>query len=375
MTSTGAGPVNTIGAGSASTIADLRSTVHRVPMVRPWSPGMTHIHLVVTELTTGDGRTGVGFSWAPWVGGRAIHTLLETDIRDAALGLPVHPDVVFDRLWWHLHEAGRGGLTTTALAAVDLALWDLHAPEGIVDAIGRRRDSVEVYGSGVNRHYPLEELVAQAERWSARGHTAVKIKVGRPDLAEDVRRVAAVREVMGPDVRIMIDANQLWDLPRALRAVDALRPYGLHWVEEPLPADDVQAYARLRASVDVPIALGENTHTTYQFRDLLTSGACDIVQPNVVRVGGITPFLRIAELARTFDIPVFPHLLPDISGQLACSLPEPAMVEDVEDASFADLGVLAEPYPVRIEGGLLTPGDHAGHGIRFDPAALERTRV
>ena len=357
-----------------SLIKDLRSTLHRVPMTRPWGPDMTHIHLIVTELTTDGGRTGTGFSWAPWVGGRAVHTLLESDIRDAAIGLPAHPDVVFDRLWWHLREAGRGGLTTIALAAVDLALWDLSA-EGLVDAVGRRRDAVPVYGSGVNRHYSLDELVAQARRWAERGLPAVKIKVGLPELSDDVRRVAAVREVIGPDVLLMVDANQLWDLPGALRAVDALRPYGLHWVEEPLPAADVTAYARLRESAGVPIALGENTYTTYEFRDLLTAGACDIVQPNVVRVGGITAFLRIAELARTFDVPVFPHLLPEISGQLACCLPAPALVEDVEDASFAALGLLAEPYPVRIEDGLLRTGEHAGHGIRFDAAALDATRV
>ncbi|MFC5751549.1 mandelate racemase/muconate lactonizing enzyme family protein [Actinomadura rugatobispora] len=345
-------------------------------MPRPWSPDMTHIHVVVTELTTGDGRTGTGFSWAPWVGGRAVHALLESDVRDAALGLPAHPEVVFDRLWWHLHEAGRGGLVTTALAAVDLALWDLRAAgDGLVAALGRRREAVPVYGSGVNRHYTVEELVAQAGRWRARGRTAAKIKVGRDDLAEDVARVAAVREVLGPDARLMVDANQLWDLPRAIRAAEALRPYDPYWIEEPLPSADVHAYARLRASVDVPIALGENTHTAYEFRDLLAAGACDIVQPNVVRVGGITPFLRIVELARTFDVPAFPHLLPDISGQLACCLPLPAMVEDVEDASFADLGLLAEPYPVRVEGGLLRPGGHGGHGIRFDPAKLAATRV
>ncbi|GAA2459771.1 mandelate racemase/muconate lactonizing enzyme family protein [Actinomadura vinacea] len=361
---------------AGGTITGLSSTLHRVPMHRPWSPGMTHIHVVVTGLTTDDGRTGTGFSWAPWVGGRAVHALLESDVRDAALGLPAHPEIVFDRLWWHLHEAGRGGLVTTALAAVDLALWDLRAAEhGLTGTLGRRRDAVPVYGSGVNRHYSIEELVAQAERWAAQGRTAAKIKVGLDDLGADVERVAAVRAVLGPDARLMVDANQLWDLPRALRAIEALAPYDLYWVEEPLPAADVGAYARLRASVDVPIALGENTYTTYQFRDLLAVGACDIVQPNVVRVGGVTPFLRIVELARTFDVPAYPHLLPDISGQLACCLPMPAMVEDVEDASFADLGLLAEPYPVRIEGGLLRPGDHSGHGIRFDPAKLAQTRV
>jgi L-alanine-DL-glutamate epimerase-like enolase superfamily enzyme len=358
------------------TIKELRSTLHRVPMPRPWSPEMTHIHVIATELTTADGRTGHGFSWTPWFGGAAVHALLESDIRALAIGLPAHPEVVFDGLWWRLHEAGRGGLVTIALAAVDLALWDLRAGgAGLVGTLGRRRDSVPVYGSGVNRHYTLDELVAQAERWAARGLTAAKIKVGLDDLAEDVARVAAVRDVLGEDALLMVDANQLWDLPRAIRAAEALRPYDPYWIEEPLPAADVQAYARLRASVGVPIALGENTYTTYEFRDLLNAGACDIVQPNVVRVGGITPFLRIAELARAYDVPTFPHLLPDISGQLACCLPMPSMVEDVEDASFADLGLLIEPYPVAIEKGVLRPGAHTGHGVHFDPDALSATRV
>ncbi|MBX6769478.1 MAG: mandelate racemase/muconate lactonizing enzyme family protein, partial [Actinomadura rubrobrunea] len=201
-------------------IADVRSSVHRVPLVRPWGPDATHIHLVVTRVTTDDGRTGTGFSWAPNVGGRAVHALLESDVRDAAIGLPTHPAVAYDRLWWRLHEAGRGGLTTIALAAVDLALWDLRAPDGLAAAVGLRREAVPVYGSGVNRHYTKDELVAQARRWVERGLTAVKIKVGLPDLDEDVDRVAAVRRVVGGDVRLMLDANQLWDLPRALRALE-----------------------------------------------------------------------------------------------------------------------------------------------------------
>jgi L-alanine-DL-glutamate epimerase-like enolase superfamily enzyme len=346
-----------------SAIAELRSTLHRVPLIRPWGPDTTSIHLVITELTTGDGRVGTGFSWAPNVGGAAVHALLESDIREAALGLPVHPAVAFDRLSWHLHEAGRGGLTTIALAAVDLALWDLHAPDGLVAALGRRRSAVLAYGSGINRHYTLDELVAQASRW--KGRSAVKMKVGLPDLDEDTERVAAVRETIGPDVRLMVDANQAWDLPRALRAAEAFRPYGIHWIEEPLPADDVQAYARLREAAGVPIALGENTHTIWQFRDLLVAGAADILQPNVVRVGGITPFLRIVELARAFDVPIYPHLLPELSGQLALCLPLPCLIEDVEDASFAALGVLDGEPPVRIENGLATAGEHSGLGLNW----------
>lgn len=274
--------------------------------------------------------------------------------------------MVWDRLWAHLREAGAGGVTTIALAGVDLALWDLHCGErSLADVLGRRSAAVPVYGSGVNRHYTLEELVAQARRWKAAGYPAVKIKVGLPDLREDVERVAAVREVIGPDVALMVDANQRWDLLRARRAIEALAPYGLHWVEEPLPADDVAAHVELRRSVDVPIAVGENVHTGYGFRDLLAAGACDVVQPNVVRVGGITPFLRIAELARAYDVPVHPHLLPEISGQLACALPLPCMVEEVEDASFAALGLLAEPYPVEIAGGELRAHRGPGLGLRW----------
>jgi L-alanine-DL-glutamate epimerase-like enolase superfamily enzyme len=342
-------------------IAALHSRLLRVPLVRPWGETSEH-SLIVADLTTDDGRTSTGFTWTPRVGGGAIHALLEEDVAPAALGRPAAPGAVWDALWGKLREAGAGGVTTLALAALDIALWDL-SDQGLVDAIGRRRDAVPVYGSGVNRHYTLDELVAQARRWS--GLSAVKVKVGGRPLAEDVERVAAVRDAVGPDVELMVDANQLWDLPTARRAAKALAPLNLHWLEEPLRADDLPAHVQLRAAVDVPIAVGENLYTTYQFRDFMAAGACDVVQPNVLRVGGITPFLRIAELAHAYDVPTMPHLLPDLSGQLACCLPLEPMVEDVEDASFAALGVLAGEPPVTIAGGMLRPGQHRGHGLRF----------
>ncbi|GAA5054016.1 L-alanine-DL-glutamate epimerase-like enolase superfamily enzyme [Thermocatellispora tengchongensis] len=347
-------------------IARIGVRARTVPLSRPWGPDVRFQHVLICTVELDDGRTGTGFSWTPQIGAGAVRALLEGEIAEAAAGLPAHPEVVWDLLWRHLREAGGGGLTTMALAAVDLALWDLRCGgRGLADVLGRRRDSVTVYGSGVNRHYPLEDLVAQAKRWVAAGYPAVKVKVGLDDLREDVRRVAAVREVIGPERLLMIDANQRWDLLRARAAIAELTPFEPYWVEEPLPADDVAAHVRLRESVDVPIAVGESVYTTYGFRDLLVAGACDVVQPNVVRVGGITPFLRIAELARTFGVPVHPHLLPDISGQLALALPLEPMVEDVEDASFAALGLLDPPYPVTIEDGVLRAGGHRGHGLVF----------
>jgi L-alanine-DL-glutamate epimerase-like enolase superfamily enzyme len=351
----------------ADRVAELRTRALRVPLPRPWGPDVPAVHLVVTEVVAADGATGTGFSWTPTIGAGAVRALLDQDCRAAVVGGPTAPAVVWDRLWWHLHEAGGGGLTTIAMAGVDIALWDLLARRRglpLVDLIGRRHDAVEVYGSGVNRHHPLDELVAQAERWVAAGHTAVKIKVGLPDLEEDVERVAAVRRVIGPRRRLMVDANQLWDLPTAVRAIHRLSAFDLHWVEEPLLADDVPAHAALRARVDVPLAAGESAYTAHQFRALAAAGV-DVLQPNAVRVGGITPFLRIAEQARTGGAAVAPHLLPDLSGQLALCLPGRSVVEDVEDASFAALGVLARESGVRIEGARLTARTGPGHGLDF----------
>ncbi|MEU8036386.1 mandelate racemase/muconate lactonizing enzyme family protein [Streptosporangium sp. NPDC049078] len=332
-------------------IKDLTVTPRSVPLSRPWGPDVSHNHVLLVTITLDDGRRGTGMAWTPQIGAQAIRALLEHDIREAVIGLPAHPELVWDRLSAHLGEAGRSGIVPIALAGVDVALWDLRCGErALVEILGARRESVPVYGSGVNLHYSLEELRAQARRWVAAGYTAVKIKVGRPSPAEDVERVAAVREVIGPDRLLMVDANQRWDLHRARVALRALERYDLFWIEEPLPADDLSAHVELRRGVTVPIAVGENVATVHGFRDLLTGGACDVVQPNLVRVGGITPFLRIAELARAFGVPVYPHLLTELSGQLALALHHPAMVERVEEAALTDLGLLAPPFPVEISG-------------------------
>jgi L-alanine-DL-glutamate epimerase-like enolase superfamily enzyme len=332
-------------------IKDLSVAARSVPLARPWGADVRHNHVLLVTLTLDDGRSGTGISWTPQIGAHAVRALLEHDVRDAVIGLPEHPGVVWDTLSADLGEAGRSGIVPIAMAGVDLALWDLECGgRSLVDVLGARRDGVPVYGSGINRHYTLDELTAQAGRWAAAGYPAVKIKVGLPSLAEDVERVAAVREIVGPDTALMIDANQRWDLHRARTALRALERFDLCWVEEPLPADDLAAHVDLRRSIGTPVAVGENVATAHGFRDLLTAGACDVVQPNVVRVGGITPFLRIADLARVFDVPVHPHLMTELSGQLALALHHPAMVEVPEDATLTDLGLLADPPPVEIAG-------------------------
>ena len=336
-------------------IAALHTELITARLPRSWGPEAPQNHVVAVTVVADDGATGTGFSWTPTIGATAVKALLDDDLAGFVRGRTENPEALWDDAWKHLHEGGTG-LTGVALAGVDLALWDLRARRAgvsITALLGRRQESVAVYGSGVNLHYTLEELQEQVRRWVAAGFGAVKIKVGRADLREDVERVAAVRELLGPHRGLMVDANQRWDMPTARRALDAL-----------------EGYRQLRRFSRVPIALGENLHNVYRFRDFITAGAVDVVQPNIVRVGGITPFRRIVELARTHSVGIAPHLLPDLSGQLALTLAEPTTVEVVEDAGFADLGILDGPSPVLVTGSRLETRDLPGLGLALRQQVL-----
>lgn len=352
---------------SEPTIADVRTRLIRIPLRRPWGEDVTDIRVIAVTVVCDDGTEGHGFSWTPSIGATAVQAMLDEDLAPFLRGRPATTQI-WDAAWAHLHEAGSGGVTTIALAGADLALWDRQARIrglGVTELLGRRHDRLPVYGSGVNLHYTLDELVAQAQRWVDAGYGAVKIKVGRPDLADDLDRVAAVRSVIGPDRRLLVDANQRWDLDTATRRVEALSAHGIGWIEEPLRADDLAGHAELRRRVDVPIALGENVHTLHRFREFLDADAVDVVQPNVIRVGGITPFLRIAQLAGQRNVELAPHLLPDLSAQLAFALPERSWIEDVEDAGFERLGALSEPAAVTVADGWATAAPALGLGLRF----------
>jgi L-alanine-DL-glutamate epimerase-like enolase superfamily enzyme len=370
-------PTASSGEIGQTTLTALDARLVRVPLTRPWAADVTAVGVIATHVVRSDGSEGWGFSWTPQIGAEAVLALLQHDIAPVAVGRSGEPGEQWRALWQHLHEAGGGGITTIALAGLDLALWDAAARSAGVSVsgfLGRQRERVRTYGSGVNLHYPLEDLVAQVQRWVDSGFDAVKVKVGKPDVAEDLDRMRAVREVLGPDRALMIDANQRWELDRATRSLEVLAEVSPAWIEEPLRADDLYGHielsTRLASSSGVPIAVGENLHNVFRFDDFLRLGAAQIVQPNIVRVGGITPFLGIAAIAAEYGAAVHPHLLPELSGQLALSLratpgvPEP-MAEDVEDAAFGALGALVDSSPVHIADGVLTEVPHLGLGIRF----------
>lgn len=338
-----------------------------LPLARPWGDDVTDVRVVDVSVADADGAVGHGFSWTPSIGATAVRAMIDTDLAPFAIGRPAAP-TWWDDAWRHLHEAGGGGVTTIALAGLDLALWDLaarRADHSITELLGRRHETLEAYGSGVNLHYPLDELVSQAQRWVAAGFGGVKVKVGKPDLAEDIDRLAAVREVIGPDRALMVDANQRWTLDRAVAAVEAFEPFAIAWLEEPLRADDLTGHIALRRETGVRIAVGENLHTEYRFREFLEADAAQVLQPNIVRVGGITPALRIARDVQDAGAELAFHLLPELSAPVAFTLATPTRIEVVEDALFADQRALAASTGLVVADGRVGGEPARGIGIRF----------
>ena len=337
---------------------------------------VTHIEVVVADVRTDSGLVGTGFSYTSGVGGTSIRALLDKDLGPCIVGEEVSPRGLWHKCWHHVHDMGGGGVSTTALAALDIALWDLVAKEAgkpLVALLGPCRERVLAYASGINLNKPIDALADQVRGWKAEGFKAFKIKVGKPDIEEDVERLTRVREIAGR-LPVMVDANQGWDIGHATRAIDALASLDPYWVEEPMLCDDVEGHARLRRLVRAPIAIGENVYTIQQFNHFLSRGACDFVQADVVRVGGITPYLDIAALARAWNVPLAPHFMMEITGQVLCALPNAHILENIDGGSLTDLGALEEPIAIR-DGWFTPPVGRPGHGILFDRAYLKAHEV
>ncbi len=341
-----------------------------VRLARPWADDVNAVTFVEVVVTDGDGAQGRGFSWTPQIGASAVASLLRDDITAWAAGRPADPVALWQPLWRHLHEAGGGGLTTIAMAGLDLALWDLRcrrAGRSLGDELGVVHDELPAYGSGVNLHYSTDELVDQVGRWVAAGFEAVKIKVGSPDVTRDVERLRAVRDVLGSRT-LMIDANQRWDLDAATAAMGALAQFEPAWIEEPLRADDLAGYRELASRIDTPIACGENLYTRYRFAEFADADAVGTLQPNVIRVGGITPALQIAHDTIDRGVDLALHLLPELSAQVARCLPVATAVEVVDGALLDDLGALAAPSPLTVVAGRARVRTAPGLGITLTSA-------
>ncbi|WP_319243913.1 mandelate racemase/muconate lactonizing enzyme family protein [uncultured Propionivibrio sp.] len=295
---------------------------------------MTEIAILFAEIETTGGHSGIGFSYSKRAGGpgqfaharEIVDRLLGEDPNDIAR--------LWDKLCWAGASVGRSGLSTQAIGAFDVALWDMKAKRAglpLAKLLGAHRDSVRCYNtSGGFLHTPLEQLLVNTRLSREKGIGGIKLKVGQPDCALDIRRVEAVRKHLGDDFPLMVDANQQWDRPTAQRMCRIFEQFNLIWIEEPLDCYDNEGHAALAAQFDTPIATGEMLTSAAEHAELIRHRAADYVMPDAPRVGGITPFLKVAGLAEHAGLMLAPHFAMELHVHLAAAYPREPWVEHFE---------------------------------------------
>jgi L-alanine-DL-glutamate epimerase-like enolase superfamily enzyme len=327
----------------------------------------------IVRITDSDGATGTGYSYTIGTGGHSVVELLARTFAPALIGREAG---MVEKIWRDLlfvtHATSVGAITSLALAAVDTALWDLRCRrtgQPLHLAAGGAQDKVRLYTTeGGWLHLPQETLVEDALRAQEAGFGGCKLKVGRP-VAEDVTRLRAVRETVGPGFEIFTDANQAFAVDDAIRRARHYEEVDIGWLEEPLTADDLNGHVRLCASTSLPIAVGESLYSPLHFREYLQRDACSVVQVDVARIGGITPWLKTAHLAETFNIAVCPHFLMELHVALCCAVPNARWVEYIPQLDELTTQGMA------IRGGYALPSEEPGLGIAWDFEAIDRRRV
>lgn len=357
------------------------TTIHSVEILHvdlpPPVPRSDAIQSFVTQETPfvrirmADGSDGTGYTYTIGTGGSSVVALLRDHLAPRLIGRdPSLVEQIWRDLLFATHATSVGAITSLALCAVDTALWDWRCRrdgQPLCRAAGGAQASVPVYTTeGGWLHLSPDELVRQSVEAQEQGFLGAKVKVGKPRLAEDLARLRAVRQAVGDGFEIMVDANQCFTLGEALRRAPHYAELAIGWFEEPLPGDDLEGHRRLAAQATLPIAVGESLYSPGQFGDYVRAQACHIVQVDVARVGGITPWLKVAHLAECCNLAVAPHFLMELHVSLTTAVPNGAWLEYIPQ-----LDAVASSR-VAIAGGRATPPDNPGLGIAWDWAEIER---
>ena len=332
---------------------------------------MREFELITARITDEEGAEGVGYTFTVGRNGSAIAATLSHEITSLLLNRDADLiENIWNLIWWDLHYGGRGGAMVLALSASDMALWDLKARrlnQPLWKLLGGYSNKVPCYAGGIDLDLPLPDLIKQTDRNLDRGFRAIKMKVGRKYLSEDIECVAAMRSHLGKNFPLMVDANMKWSVDDAIRAARAFSDYDLKWLEEPISPDDVLGHARVVREGGLPIAAGENLRTLWDFRHLIMSGGVTFPEPDVTNCGGVTPFMKIAHLAEAFNLPITSHGAHDVTVHLLAAVPNQSYLEA---HGFGLDRYISEPLQIR-EGYALAP-DRPGHGISFDWSALDK---
>ena len=360
-------------------VEHLEAGVYEVPTQREAGDSIhrsSAFEWIIVTVRTDDGREGTGWSYTLGEGGAAVKALIDAQLRHLVVGTePIDVQAVQQRMRRETHVLGSSGVTLLAIAAVDIALWDLLGQQvglPLYQLLGRHREEIPVYASAMDLNYTVKELVEEKLAFAEQGFTAFKMKTGFDDVREDLHRIRAVREAIGEDAKLMIDENQKWAVPDILLRAKAFEGENLAWIEEPLSADDHDGYEQVARTARLPIAAGETHYTVQQFKDLLRREAVQVLQPDVCRVGGITDWMKIARLAEAWNLPLAPHFVDELHVHLLCAVPNGLLLGYLPVASLNASGMISNP--IEMQDGVAAPPSEPGHGLRLDWDALSAHR-
>ena len=359
-------------------ITHITTRVLRTPADNPLVVGLPAPadtrEFVTLELGTDQGLVGVGLTFFGGALTPALKAAVDALARLVVGDDPTQGEAIAAKLRRAAGSSGPGGIFALALSAIDIACWDIRGKavgQSVCALLGGLRDRVPTYASGaLMRPHPVDYLTKAAPRLRDMGFSQMKMQCGsEPTVAASVERVRAVRESVGPDIDLMCDINQLWSVNHAIEVGRRIEPYHLYWLEDPVAHDDYAGLARVADALTTPIAAGEYHYTIVPFRHLLEARSIDIVMIDLLRVGGVTQWMKVAGMAEAFNLPVVSHLVPEIHVHLVASIPNGLTVEYMPWTLR-----LFEETPVLESGQLVVPRK-PGLGLAFDQAAVKRYQV
>jgi len=358
---------------SKNLISEVKVEYYQVPLAEVLMDAShgdhTHFELILCHIRTDDGIDGVGYTYTGGKGGRAIASLIKHDLGPAITGQnAVNVENITDNLLHSHHYIGRGGLLSFAVSAIDIALWDIRCKQdglSLSDYLGTKTNQVDCYEGFIDLNYGMKRLEEKVIQSMKAGHTAIKTKVGRPDMNEDIARVELIRNIAGASADLMIDANYSYDEATAIIFSKAVEGYNIKWFEEPISPDEFEAYGRIADATSIPLAMGENLHLVEEFERAIRYSKLSFLQPDASNIGGITGWLKIAALAAENGLSICSHGMHELHVSLLAAQPHAGMLEV---HSFPIDAYTYDPIKV-VAGKAITP-KKIGTGVVFDMTKL-----